>query len=402
MRVQNIRIHSKEGGSELSADVSVEKPRPERYHIWFRGPEGCFGQAPAGDVFFTAFWIFAMFLQEEFVLEGEVSRDLLDAGYGKVEPVLLRWHRHDLKPARATGLTVVDAAAPRSPGVGCLFSGGVDSSYSIIKNLDSITHLVFVHGFELDWRRTDLADRALDGLRRTAGLIDRPLLVLRTNLQEPLIHLVMRSGELGRARPGFLADHYFGTMLVTFNLCLRGILGRAIIPASWSYEHMEPHGSHPLIDPAWTTPTMEIVLDGCEADRIGKLRLIMERRPEMLRELRVCVLPPDQGKVNCGRCSKCLRTMLEMRVAGAEDYSNFVRPLDLELARCTKFSLNGALLPDIRRAAEVAGDREVVEVIRIAQGEKLYWPRIRHRLRARWDEARKARKRRGKLARRGA
>lgn len=40
-----LETHS-DGTDELSAEVSVLKPHPRTYRIWFRGPKGCFGDAP--------------------------------------------------------------------------------------------------------------------------------------------------------------------------------------------------------------------------------------------------------------------------------------------------------------------------------------------------------------------
>ncbi len=396
LKVSDIQLtQTDDGRSELSARVNVEKPRPESYRIWFRGPQGCFGDAPLGDVYFAAFWIPAMFLQEEFELDGEVSKELLNAAYEKLEPILLRWFPDTLVAAPVRGMRVVDGPTPPSAGHGCMYSAGLDSSYSVARNFDSLTHLIFVHGFDIPWDQTAAAEKVLENLREGAVALKKELIVLQTNLVEPIRDLTMRSHALGHGRPDFSSGIYFGTMLVTFGLCLRGLLGQLIIPSSWSYEYTVPRGSHPLIEPNWSTPTINVRLDGCEADRVEKATYLVEHRPEMLSQIRVCFEPNEGGRPNCGKCLKCLKTMMEIRMGGASEaaYSNFDVPLDLELARRTSFGGETGLISDALRQARRLGDREVTRTLEIVLGQQFYWRQARARLRRRWDEWKASRRR---------
>ncbi len=402
MRISGLTLtDTSEGLSELSAEVRVLKPRPETYRVWFRGPQGCFGEAPLGDIYFAAFWIPAMFLHEEFIIEGEVSKELLDAAYGRLEPLFLEWHPHDLVAAPIQGHQIIESVTPPSSGRGCLYSGGVDSYYSIAKHVDSITHLVFIQGFEIQWRRDDLFRDALTLLREGALALNRDVIVLRTNIQDPITDLTMRSAELGRHSPGFMMIYYFGSMLVSLSLCLRGILGETLIPSSWSAASSKIMGSHPQIEPNWSTSTMSFELDGCEADRIEKLGFLAKSRPECFRWLRVCTVPEGNGVINCGRCGKCLRTMMEMRIAGAGETAclNFDHPLDLNRAKRHIFSRDGGLMQDLLRRAREAGDEEMVKTVEIILGKRFYWPRVQANL-YRWGkEWRRGRHRRKRIRR---
>jgi hypothetical protein len=61
---------------------------------------------------------------------------------------------------------------------------------------------------------------------------------------------------------------------------------------------------------------------------LGKTKAIAEF-PVVVRNLRVCFETPENG-YNCGRCEKCYRTMVGLRVAGAlAQCDAFDRPLDL-------------------------------------------------------------------------
>lgn len=401
MHIRQIKLEHTEATSELSARVSVESPLPREYRIWFRGPRDCFGDAPLGDVFFAAFWISAMFLHERFVIEGEVSREIHDAAYERLEPVFLRWWRRDFRPAPLEGATLVDGVENNSPNVGMMFSAGLDSTYTAVRRQDELGYMIYTPAFDGSNGKSAHLAYVKEHLENTAAEYGNKLLVLESNLFKPIGDLVMASGRLGRPRPGFFHDCQFGSSLVAFGLCFRGMLGRVLISSSWSYEYLEPKGSHPLIEPNWSTNSMKFELVGCEADRIDKFRYIVQTRPEILRTLRVCSEPFTGGPINCGRCSKCTRTMMAMRLAGASDYmQSFRAPLDLEHAKLIKYSLNGELLPELLEHAKRIGDKEVARTAGIILGEHFYWPRVRARLRDRVKEWRSNRQTLRKLRRR--
>jgi hypothetical protein len=63
-----------------------------------------------------------------------------------------------------------------------------------------------------------------------------------------------------------------------------------------------------LTDPLWSNGSVRIVHDGAEVRRVEKVVKIA-RNGDALANLRVCFTDMN---VNCGRCSKCLRTMIPL------------------------------------------------------------------------------------------
>lgn len=51
-------------------------------------------------------------------------------------------------------------------GVGCFFTGGLDSFYTVLKHKEEITHLVFVHGFDVSINDLPLRAKVSESLRR--------------------------------------------------------------------------------------------------------------------------------------------------------------------------------------------------------------------------------------------
>ncbi len=103
---------------------------------------------------------------------------------------------------------------------------------------------------------------------------------------------------------------------------------KALIGATYTYAELVPWGSHPMLDPLWSTGLTEIEHDGCEATRIDKLAYISEHDLAM-KWLRVCNQAPN-GAYNCGRCGKCLRARIGLRTVGALERCETL-PHDLSL-----------------------------------------------------------------------
>ena len=243
-----------------------------------------------------------------------------------ISPTLLRnvvtiqdiWTSWD----RSLGRVPVSAGAaaggepPRGNGVAAFFSGGVDSFYTALKHRDDISALVFVHGFDVPLVNAELRSSISSALRTAAADLGKPLIEVETNLRT------------FSERYAPWSERYHGSALAAVALLLAPMFRRFYIPGSFPYSYLEPWASHPLLDPLWSTASLEIVHDGCEASRLEKVRAIRSS-DSALRTLRVCWEDP-RGARNCGHCEKCLRTMVNLELTGGlRDCPTFDRPLDL-------------------------------------------------------------------------
>jgi len=219
--------------------------------------------------------------------------------------------RHNPRTYRKYGLHTIAVEAdvavrPSSDdrGVAAFFTSGLDSSYTAVKHRDEITSLVFVEGFDVSLFASDrLRHNVRDGVRRGAAKLGLPLVEVRTDIRFFAEEFV-RWGD------------YNGSALAAVALLLRDSFRKVYLPAGVTYSHLQPTGTHPLLDPLWGTEDVEIVHDGCEANRLGKIEVIAARMPALLRDLRVCLENTDDA-YNCGRCRKCVLTMTALRLAGA-------------------------------------------------------------------------------------
>ena len=110
---------------------------------------------------------------------------------------------------------------------------------------------------------------------------------------------------------------WYASSLAAIALCLAPMFRRVIIPAGDTYSTLSAWGSHPLVDPLWSTAALQFLHDGCESKRSQKLERYVVGSKLALENLRVCDYE-DSGVQNCGTCEKCLRTLIGLRALGIE------------------------------------------------------------------------------------
>jgi hypothetical protein len=221
-------------------------------------------------------------------------------------------------------------AASPSRGVSLFFTSGVDSYYSLIMHQNEVENLLLVHGFDIPLADTDTFAQAEALARDGARLFGKRLIVARTNMrwERPSVpKLTNMRWEWPHVPCGWEMTH--GAAMAAVAHALAPNHGKVYIASSHSYADLHPWGSHPLLDPLWSSEAVRIVHDGGET-RINKLRVLIQY-PEVLARLRVCV--ESFGKDNCGLCEKCVRTMLGLRALGVEHCAAFPDTLTPRLVR---------------------------------------------------------------------
>jgi len=283
----------------------------DHHELWYRMPEAIVW--PGADAFLAATLLPAMQEGDRLDIAGWVSPQLLAAA-STIQDIYRAWNPHWQRiPIHAQR----GEAGQSSPGRGsaCFFTGGVDSFYTLLRHRDEITTLIFVHGFDVPLANRALRENVATTIRRVAAAFQKRLVEVEANLRDFADHYVSW-------------DYYHGAALASVALLLSPQFSRVYDASTRSYATLIPMGSHPLLDPLWSTEHTEIVHDGCEASRLEKVATVA-RCDLVLNTLRVCWENPA-GTRNCGRCEKCLRTMVDLRIAGALDRcTTFARPLDL-------------------------------------------------------------------------
>jgi len=357
-------LHQRVAGEacEWSARIEGLPPGLGEDRLWFRFPAQYAPWLRSGaEPALAALLPIAMLLHRPLQAQGRASWRFL-SGCGQIMTLYSSWDSR-LRPVQIRVADGTSEGGARE-AIGAFFTGGVDSFYTLLQNLERergenrIRHVIFIRGYAdcpLDELR--LCENLSARLRQAAAGYGAELVVAETNL------------KAFTPPPGTSWDWYAGSQLAAPGLCLERGFRRLHIPAGDTYATQAPWGSHPLVDPSWSTDGLEFRHDGCEAVRSQKLEWLVTHFPGVLAHLRVCGYDVS-GVHNCGRCEKCLRTMIGLAALGvAPPPGLFATALDLDRVRQLDGGdrVAGYYLQDNLRLLETTGKApEVEQAVRYA------------------------------------
>lgn len=213
-----------------------------------------------------------------------------------------RWYPD--MPAHPPRIEAQRCARPFGTGRAAFISGGVDS-LSMVQDLkDHIEAAVLVDYQDIGGisaaetelrfqKRSEICQRLCSDL----GLEFR---AVRTNLRG--LNTSMN----------FWTTRYHGSFLAAVAHSLP--FGEMVIAGTYDVGTLAPWGSHPLLDPFYSSSRVTIRHHGLHQSRLDKVRTL-ENWPMALDLMNVCTSGESRGR-NCGKCEKCIRTRLELMVLG--------------------------------------------------------------------------------------
>jgi len=309
---------------ELSARVQSEAfPAgvPDRM-TWSVARDSGVTFSDRSDAYLVGVLALAMKLRQSVELEGEISTRLAQ-GIETYQEILSTWWPELFQRVEVSMAIVTPRKKDERPaGVGCCFSGGIDS-FSAVMELRppinrypefGITHAVMINGFD------QIADLNQTGVSRQMQH------VYSKALEQWGVRLVMIHSNLKLFRDAVLSRREqvrsFGSSLTACAHALSPVFGRFNLSghATYRYEDLKPMGSHPMLDHHLSTDQLQIIHLGASLSRSEKLEAMVSEAP-VRQSLRVCVRPPiftaDTGEVlNCGACEKCTRTIVMLDIIG--------------------------------------------------------------------------------------
>ena len=314
MIVDDLRLEPEGDRVELSARLRLRSSAEAPERIWFRFPQDMAGEGIDGSPFVPGLLMAAMYLGEELAIDAPVSARLLD-GAESAKLVMRSWwpYMADV-PVRGETAPLANGAGRRAT----LFTRGVDSWYTALTQ--PVDTWLYAPTADFAWGKRDSGPEETERLRRPvveihrscAQRFDRRLVVVDTNLR----HFVEPLRNWGYSHGG---------ILTACGLAVGAQLGELRVPSSLGFGNLVPLGTHPLLDPHWSTERTRIVHDATEVSRMEKAVVVAENQ-HALDHLLVCNSPDPL--INCGRCGMCLRTMAMLEPIGAlERCPTFREPL---------------------------------------------------------------------------
>lgn len=244
----------------------------------------------------------AMKLKEDIYIDATISQQLL-VNTQKIMRLVVGWNI-GLKKIKIIAKSTTNEKK-KNHGIGSFFSGGVDSFSTYLINKgepkDAINHFIFVHGFDIFLKENVAFDKVYKTLKAVAKEENIELISVKTNIREITDPIL----EWGYVHGGALAS---------IALFLSNGFTKIHIPSTFSTGHLFPWGSHPALDPLWSTENVQIIHDSSHLSRQQKIKSYISKSSVALKYLRVCW---SSSEYNCGQCSKCIRTMLALQVTNS-------------------------------------------------------------------------------------
>ena len=337
MQIKNLRKETKDGLSRVVATVVWEDVNGVSRDIYFETiDEFKDDLAINPDAFLVGSCLPAMYAGEKRIkIEGEIC-PILQKGIITNMQTFRRWYGWRYKPvAIEAKKKEIKAYSSQNKRAGLFLSGGVDSTFSLRTNRLSfplnhplsIKDCFLIHGFDISYdshskMKTNIFDRAFKNALEIAQDAKVNLIPVTTNVR----HL--------NSDVKFWEKWFHGAALSSVAHCFSSRISMIYIASSHSALNLEPWGSHPYLDPNYSSTDLKIIHDKLCA-RIDKIKIIADW-DIALQKLRVCTQNHDE-LLNCGKCVMCIKTMVMLLTIGklknAEAFSvHDVTPQELEMA----------------------------------------------------------------------
>jgi len=314
-----------EKGDQITTGFSLEYPRGDRQHLWYRLPaeykstlsENC-------DPYLIASIFRAMETPADLIIHGPISPSLL-RNLSEFQTIWNSWLPDRYVPIEIIPESAAESKPANSSATLALFSRGVDSSHILWRYRDGpggrlkhpITAGLMLHGFDIQIRHQETFESAFARAKIMLDSLGLKSIPMAINLKS-------------------LGDIEFshGAILVSCLMLLQGAFDTGLIASSMPYFMMTttgglPYGSNTLTDEMLSSESFTILNVGSEGTRIGKIQDLADW-PVAFEHLRVCLGPQAELRDgNCCRCLKCIRNILAFRSLGLglpncfeEDVSN--------------------------------------------------------------------------------
>lgn len=307
VRIRTPRLDNGDGSTRITYEI-------EGTPIWYESSDLILQPTP--EALGSAFVIPCVFEQRAL----EFEQPVCDEWYANVQILVDFLHEnwgtgrvHISAPGPAgRSTTASKEAAPdikRHPA-GQFFSGGVDSFHSLLTSDRPPQYLVYVEGHGVMPGKEAKIDVARRRLETVAASVGSSPCTVRTNIWEhPQIH-----------RPYF-ADTHSGLLAAVAHF-LAPHMASMTIPPNWAEPVHVIYGSNPVVDSMFSSRQVKVMHGDNSLKRVERVIAIAGERV-VQENLRVC-FDRSLQPLNCSRCEKCVRTMVELYVAGKlEDFKVF-------------------------------------------------------------------------------
>ena len=342
MDINNIKVIKSDTGERLIGTVGD-------FELWYNFPPG-FNLLERVEPFVCAALIPSMLAGSDVVVPGNMPLcPVLLKNLYKVQEIFLCRQNHlgiKLKPVLIKGGR--PQHADNNGKTVSFFSGGVDGTYTYLKEKQNIDDLLFVKGIDIQLDNDTLYDEAYRRNRQFLTSEGRDLVQVTSNVRYLGYHQKMSWNSWNGGGLSSIA------MAAGYKHCL--------IASGKSYAEFFPEGSSYVSDHLWSSAGCQIEHHAAGAARIQKTAVIAAH-PGALSMLRVCW---HDKNYNCGECEKCLRTMVALELLGVTG-APFPAWDDTQLKKLSRLRFHSekdvANFQQVQRMAKDKNNKQIYTVV---------------------------------------
>ena len=287
------------------------------YTLWYQIPKEYYGSDLAESLICSALFP-AMVKNENIVLDSVLYLSSIDLLHNIdfIQNVFSTWNKHLAKIQ--INCNIKNEPKQKMSDIASFFSGGIDSLFTLSQHCSVINSLIYINGFDFQLSDKDFK-KNIERFTAIADYYNVSLLPINTNYNE----FMYRNFNISRALHQASCFASIGHLL-NFK--------KIIIPSSYTYNQLHPWGSHPLTDSYWSSGNTVFIHDDASHKRSFKTKSVFLDQ-KVAESVHVCW---KNSNVNCGKCSKCVRTNLVLKILNLKNRSlDFPLPLSsLAKLRC--------------------------------------------------------------------
>jgi len=206
-----------------------------------------------------------------------------------------------------------------SKGVISTFTGGVDSFYTLLKNMNTIDTVLYCINYDINESKKRLLELQLNTVRKVANELQKKVIICKSN-QRLLLqssdspYLDKIKGKYGNDLWGYFIH---GPCIFSNMYNLSSKYKTCYIPSSHPRSSNYLWGSSFHIDHLYSSSFLKVIHHG-DCSRVDKIKgIIACNKNIVFKYLKVCYSNPDQ-QYNCSKCEKCRRTYIPIGIINRE------------------------------------------------------------------------------------
>ena len=247
--------------------------------------------------------------ESRIAIDAPISPEIKD-GLTNAMKCLIDWHGGNRQVIPIEAPIQNEILFPnKSPRAGALFSGGIDALAMVRDN-----HLNFAPDHPRRIQDGILVYGVLQGENEQDPSFQNVVNAVTTMAEDAGLNLIqLYTNAYAHFRDldadfSFWRFEYHGSFLAAIAHIFAPRLSVASIASTYDFANLEPWGSHPLLDPLYSTTSLQIRHENVALSRLEKTKLVGEW-DVALKQLRVCNEKKSykEGNRHRGTCQKCAR-----------------------------------------------------------------------------------------------